>query len=306
MYQNQMYPIGTFIVEERSVVPLDNISSGFLCLQNICNFVTYCSTLFNDRITFLLIVLFCCFLILQADDGVGLMAVEESKMGDTHPKDAETRNSSPWEPTATSRVLYVPLAEMWREGMTIADDRGNITYKVLHNELLGRTKAGDPILQATIGNERDEVIAVIRREMDLRHLTDGFTIYSMTPNWTGQSATVIRHLEKESGFEMFALARFEQSPLGKDYTLKASQDGKIMLSAENQSIRLTFLCCPCFILCGCFKAWQLEFFKVGQGSCSVVVRDQQPMTLTVSPGESLLLAVCIAYAVDRVTIMACC
>jgi hypothetical protein len=224
-------------------------------------------------------------------------------MSDTQPKEAETRNSSPWEPIATTRVLCVPLAEMWREGTTIADDRGIIAYKVLHHEVLGRTKGGDPIFQAIIGNDRDEVIAVIRREMDLRHLKDGFTIYSLTPNWTGQSATVIHHREKESGFEMFALARFEQSPLGRDYTLTSSQDGKIMLSAENQNIRLTFLCCPCFILCGCCKAWQLEFFKVGQGSCSVIVRDQQPMTLTVSPGESLLLAVCIAYAVDRVTIL---
>ena len=238
-------------------------------------------------------------------DEVGLALGESSKV-DTAPKDAETRNSNPWEPTATSCVLNVRLAEFWHEGMTIADDKGNIIYKVLQDKIVGHSKCGDPLFQATIGNDRDEVIAVVRREMDFRHLKDGFTIYTLTPNWTGQSAMIFHPIKNERGFEIFSLARFEQSPLGKDYTLKSSKDDAIILKAENPNIRLTLLCCPLALFCGCCHAWQLEFFRAGQGSCSVLDRDQQAMTVTVAPGESLLMAVCMAYAVDRLTIVAFC
>jgi len=220
-------------------------------------------------------------------------------------KTQRQKNSNPWEPTATSCVLKVPLAEMWHEGMTIADDKGNIIYKVLQNKIVRRAKSGDPIFQATIGNDRDEVIAVVRREMDFRHQIDGFTIYSLTPNWAGQSATTFHPIKNdERGFEMFSLVRFEQSPLGGNYTLKSSEDDGIIMKAENSNIRLTFLCCPC-LLCGCCKAWQLEFFRAGQGSHSVLDRDQKAMTVTVAPGETLILAVCMAYAVDRLTIYSC-
>jgi hypothetical protein len=72
-----MYHDGTLIVEDN-----DQLCLWTTSLQAFYAFGTFAtlllrvhSTLFHDRITYLLIVLFYCFRILHADDGVGLMAV---------------------------------------------------------------------------------------------------------------------------------------------------------------------------------------------------------------------------------------
>eukprot|EP00978_Attheya_sp_CCMP212_P027494 scaffold92094_cov55-Attheya_sp.AAC.2 len=51
----------------------------------------------------------------------------------------------------------------------------------------------------------------------------------------------------------------------------------------------------------CCPRWKLEFYKPGHRDRKVIIRDEGDNTVTVEPWQSPLLAVCMAYAMDRLT-----
>lgn len=199
-------------------------------------------------------------------------------------------------------VLRIPNADKWRDGMVFMDEKGGFIAKVLKHEKVGHLASGDPRFRVTLGNEQNEVIAVVTRKIE--NMEDIYMIFSLEPNWVGQEP--VPYMSKDSKtktFDMYAVASLYQGTFGGDYTLKSSQNNKVLMKASNSNITWTLICCPCAIMCGGCK-WELAFYKPHGGE-PALVRDQGAQLLGVAAGENPLLGVCIAYAVDRQTTVAC-
>lgn len=226
---------------------------------------------------------------------------EEEKEEITTQRDGTTEVVQGFAPATKRTILQVPLPDCWSPGLRITDAETNqVVYKVLEHERMGRTRGGDPLFLVLIGNEHDQAAAVVLREIDYLHMKDQYVIFSVTPNYEGQVPF------KGKYFDMYQLATLEQSPLGNTYQLVSYENRrKVLLRATNPGICWTLLCCTMCFLSGCFK-WELAFYEPGAGPRDKsVVRHQQKERVTVEPGASPLLAVCLAYALDRLTIPAC-
>jgi hypothetical protein len=73
---------------------------------------------------------------------------------------------------------------------------------------------------------------------------------------------------------------------------------KTAMNASNGRIRLAFFQCMLPFLC---PRWILKFYNVDDQKTPAIIRDMGDNTLAVAPGENLLEAICISYAVDRLT-----
>jgi hypothetical protein len=90
-------------------------------------------------------------------------------------------------------------------------------------------------------------------------------------------------------------ATIQQSVLGKKCKLYDDNEN-VLLKAKNGNIRFADLLLPCLLCC---HAWRLEFYKPGHSEDKVLMRDQGEGIVTVAPGESPLMAICVAYAIDK-------
>jgi hypothetical protein len=70
------------------------------------------------------------------------------------------------------------------------------------------------------------------------------------------------------------------------------------MKASNGRIRCAVI--PCMIAFMCPR-WHLRFYNVDDPTNPAIIRDQGDNTLMVAPGENLLEAICISFAVDRFT-----
>jgi hypothetical protein len=206
-----------------------------------------------------------------------------------------------WDPSPFSNILHVPTADWWHDGTHIKDEKGNIAYTILREEKVGMAF---PIFRATIADENNEVLAVVVRERTKRGLQDSYTIYSMTPNWPGQEA-VPYIVDKKKAFGMYALASIHKSVLGSNYGLISCQDGSALMKHKNGKILSAFLCSPFGVILGLCKL-QFTFYKPGEHPRRfLVLRNQEAAIVSVDPGASPLMGVCMAYAVDRMTTYVC-
>ena len=92
-----------------------------------------------------------------------------------------------------------------------------------------------------------------------------------------------------------------QSPLGGAYTLKDEND-QVILFASNQAVPPTLLCCAPCLVAGCCNftiAYTDDPQKPGGGRNVLIERNQTDETIRVAAGQSPLLAICVAYATDR-------
>jgi len=214
--------------------------------------------------------------------------------------------ASAFAPTTTSRVLCVPPAHEWQDGMTFKDKQGAFIAKVLRHEKLGRMASGDQIFRVTLGDEQGNVIAVITRKME--NFQDVYVVSSVTPNWPGQPSEPYMNKDKtqDSSVQLYLVGKLYQGTLGGHYTLKSSQGNTILMKASNSNIKWTLICCMGAILFGCCK-WKLSFYRPhgGRRGGLAIVRDQAADNVSIAVGESPLLGVCLAYAVDRQTTLAC-
>jgi hypothetical protein len=140
-----------------------------------------------------------------------------------------------------------------------------------------------------------------------------------------------------SSHTFYPLVTVTQGILGKTYMVESVDGHRIRWRAENPRFRRTLLLCPCCITLGCC-VWEFEFEDLngkstrhgkswrpwmrtsrqevlvppGSGAASdvttssrppplILVRDQAVRKLEIGPGISPLLAVCVTYAMDRLT-----
>jgi hypothetical protein len=216
-------------------------------------------------------------------------------------------------PTSTFSVLHVPSADHWQCGTSIKSQQGRSdalpvdVFHVLRSERVGRTRWGDPIFRAVLGDIQDQMVAVILREIDYRRMKDTFVFYSVTPTWPGQPA---RKKDRIARCDLYPFASLEASPLGRNYRLYACKDHELLLKASNPNIRCTRLCCAlCCTLCCLYGwlpwQWKLTFRKPGNRKDAVILWNQMTAQVTVTAGTSPLLAVCMSYALDRLTTPTC-
>jgi len=134
----------------------------------------------------------------------------------------------------------------------------------------------------------------------------------------------------DQALEMYPLYSIQQGVFGKSYLVQSwktleGRNGKcrtLQWKAENANFRKILLCCPCIIFLGVCM-WRFEFQDLNtqrrvrpwnrkhwlwqhRGSSAstdvpVMIRDQEFRTLTVASGASPLLALCVTYAMDRLT-----
>lgn len=90
-----------------------------------------------------------------------------------------------------------------------------------------------------------------------------------------------------------------QSSLGGAYTLQ-DEDGQLLWAASDASIPLTLLCCAPCLMMGAFN-FCITYYKKNQQQqgCLMMERNQAQGTIRMAAGTSPLLALCVAYATDR-------
>lgn len=240
-------------------------------------------------------------------------ATEEGSMRDMAPAaKASIVDSPPAFPvTDTQKCLIVPLAREWREGMIIRD-HGAFVAKVLCHERLGRLKSGNPVLRVTLADENDDITAVVTRTM--AHGLDVYEISSAKPNFPGQVPLPYIYMYKDLHDRnhklsvrtscVYPFAQLCRTRLGGVHTLKLSQDDKkVIMQSKNRTINWMVLCCPFALILSPY-VWMFAFYRGGRRPRRkepVIVRDQDSRQLQIQAGESMLLAICVSYAVDRMT-----
>jgi hypothetical protein len=217
---------------------------------------------------------------------------------------AEIEPMQGFAPTNTKAVLHIPAANRWHYGASVNNQYSKgrsdaLAFNVLRNERVGRTRGGDPIFRAVLGDEHNQVVAVIIREIDYRRMKDLFMFYSVRPEWPGHQAST-KHSNEPTAYQMYPFASLEQSSLGKNYRLYSCKDHELLMEASNPKLRFALLCCMCCMALGAFR-WKLAFHKPRHEK-TLVLRNQTTDEVTVEPGTSPLLAVCMSYALDRLTI----
>jgi hypothetical protein len=146
--------------------------------------------------------------------------------------------------------------------------------------------------------ESREPVAYVRKGIEVCRET--YDMYTAYPNYSRQPIT--RRWEGAEGKNFYLLGTLRQSMFGKNYVYKrVHQQGikfKTVMKASNGRIRWAML--PCMIPFICPR-WHLKFYNVDDQKNPTIIRNQGDNTLTVGPDENLLEAICISYAVDRLT-----
>jgi hypothetical protein len=201
--------------------------------------------------------------------------------------------------TPSHKLLKVAQACNWGPGTTIYDDRDNAIFEVVFQRSVARAGMGglDPIYEAVIMEiETREPVGYVRRVIE--GSSDSYHVDMAYPIHSSQPITL-----KSEGGDFYALGILTQSMFGKNYVYKRWCDQelkfKTAMNASNGRIRFAFLClCMLPFMC---PRWLLKFYNVDDQKNPAIIRDQGDNTLTVAPGENLLEAICISYAVDRLT-----
>jgi hypothetical protein len=146
--------------------------------------------------------------------------------------------------------------------------------------------------------ETREPVAYVRKGIGVFHET--YHIYMAYPNYSSQPIT--RVWEGAEGRDFYALGILTQSMLGKNYVYNRWCDQELKtkraMNASSGRIHLALFSCIIPFMC---PRWHLKFYNVDDQKNLAIIRDQGVNTLTVAPGENLLEAICISYAVDRFT-----
>jgi hypothetical protein len=224
---------------------------------------------------------------------------EEGKVNEAIKVDIESENTqevSPtdlWAPCTIGRELHIPASHAWPVGTGIKDDKGQVMIKIIREQIVDSNLIMGPIYRVIIGDASGTTIAMVQRgDKPDSCLKDHFSIYALggppTPSDQKGAPPV---LDVPWHFK----AKIRQSVLGKKYKPYDDNDN-VLLKAKNGNIRCALFLLPCLF---CNPTWRLEFYKPGHSEDKVIVRDQGEGIVTVAPGESPLMAVCVAYAIDK-------
>jgi hypothetical protein len=201
--------------------------------------------------------------------------------------------------TTSHKLLKVDRACNWGPGTRIYDARDNAIFEVLSQGYTGMSRG--PIYEAVIMEiEYREPVGYVRKDNEvfrgIYRFRENYDIYTAYPNYSSQPMTRL----DDMGW--YALGTLRQSMFGKNYVYKrVHQQGikfKTVMKASNGRIRWAML--PCMIPFICPR-WHLKFYNVDDQKNPTIIRNQGDNTLTVGPDENLLEAICISYAVDRLT-----
>jgi hypothetical protein len=217
-----------------------------------------------------------------------------------HSEEVNPGKAACFDRTTSPTLLKVARAYNWGPGTRIYDDRDNALFEVIAQGCAGMNGAG-PVYEAVITeiNTR-EPVAYVRKGMEVFRET--YHIYTAYPNYDSQPIT--RRWEGAEGAEgrdFYALGTLRQSMFGKNYVYKRCRQGfnfERAMNASNGRIRCAAVPCMIPFLC---PRWHLKFYNVDDQNNPAIIRDQRDNTLTVALGENLLEAICISYAVDRLT-----
>jgi hypothetical protein len=221
---------------------------------------------------------------------------EAEKLDMEKVKTQEVLPTDLWAPCTIGKCLHIPASHAWPVGTEIKDDKGQVIFKIIREQVVGSNLVIGPIYQVIIGDAGGNMIAVVQRcEKPDSCGKDYFSIYALdgppTSTPTDQKGTT-PVLDVQGHFK----AKIQQSVLGKKYKLYDDNDD-VLLKAKNGNIRCALFFLPCLF---CNPSWRLEFYKPGHSEDKVLVRDQGEGILTVAPGgQSPLMAICVAYAIDK-------
>jgi hypothetical protein len=194
--------------------------------------------------------------------------------------------------TTSDKLLKVDRAYNWGPGTEMYDDRDNAIFGVVFQGCAG-VSGGVPIYEAMIMEiETRQPVAYVRKGIEVFRET--YHIYTAYPNYSSQPITRLDDMS------WYALGTLRQSMFGKNYAYKICHglEFKTAMNASNGRIRWALLLCMIPFMC---PRWHLKFYNVGDQKNPAIIRNQGDNTLTVAPDENLLEAICISYAVDRLT-----
>jgi hypothetical protein len=192
--------------------------------------------------------------------------------------------------TTTHKLLKVPRAYNWHPGMIIHDDKGKALFKVISERCVYCKGDPAPVYEAHLMDiETREEVAYIKAVVE--NFGETYHIYMACP-------PVSRY---QSGPNFYEAGILRQSAFGKNYTYKRRVEGhhfSTAMKASNGRIRCSLFACMIPFIC---PRWNIKFYDIHHPENPVIIRDQRENTLSVAPGENLLEAVSISYAVDRLT-----
>jgi hypothetical protein len=172
------------------------------------------------------------------------------------------------------KLLKVDRAYKWGPGTTIYDDRGSALFEVRVQGCADMSGAG-PIYEAVITEiETRKPVAYVRKSIEAFRET--YRIYTAYPNYDSQPPTT-RRWEDAEGRDFYALGTLRQSMFGKNYVYKRCHQGFKVKPARH-----------------------LKFSNLDDQKNPVIIKNQGS-TIAGTPRETLLQAICIVYAVDRLT-----
>lgn len=218
-------------------------------------------------------------------------------------------------PATTVTTLSLVKANQWRAGYEIQDLAGNTSFVVASEGVIGyqQSFAGEPIFAAVIKAPGTTVItAVVVRNQT--QVSDCFEIYTITANYDGQKSTGYERITSELRASLAA----STTPLYLCSKLSISCTGRTLTyyrcQSENESDVVTFkakvfplliviLSCGLGALCATRK---VKFYEPGQRKKNVpAILCRKKGIVEVAEGLPLFEAVCIAYALDRLTTISC-
>lgn len=262
--------------------------------------------------------------------GSNFEALKESVSSNDHQPLSVSSNTRPsvGQQSPSWNSLIVPRAHDWTDGTALVDSESKeAQYVVAHEEDLGSKSGQGPNCVAVIAtparntssyndgrkaaNGEDaskaavgDILAVVR---STNKCLSGFTIYTMEPNFEGQEATTMEDVAVLNGQAVYKYGRLRQSALGGTYTFRKTtgpgrKDHTQPMKARNGKVSCALLLCGFPFLC---SKWNMEFVGTTGtekgNSHTRCIRSQRDESLDIAPGQDPLVAVCLAYAVDRLT-----
>jgi hypothetical protein len=177
--------------------------------------------------------------------------------------------------TTSPKLLKVDRAYKWGPGTTIYDDKGSALFELIAQEGCADRSGAGPIYEAVITEIKTrKPVAYVTKGVEVFRET--YHIYTAYPNYDSQPITRMR--EGAEDRDVYALGTLRQSIFGKNYVYKPCRQGFRFKTAMH-----------------------LKFYNADEQKNPAIIKDQGKSTLTATPRETLLQAICIVYAVDRLT-----
>jgi hypothetical protein len=186
--------------------------------------------------------------------------------------------------------IKLPRAQDWHKGMTMCDPHGEVLFRVQEHYDDGTDLM--PIYHCYLANRDGTVIQSII-EFRSGDWSGGWEIYTPTPRYPVQ-----RHAIRLAGghqhmglHDLYLYAKVHPMYGRKKVTIVMGQGKEELLYTYKTS---GGKCCGRGSSRRVFR-----FYHPDHGEELLVTRDQTDETLTMAPGQDLLLAVSMAYALDR-------